>query len=456
MSNHDRPNIVLIVLDTLRARNMSLYGYPKRTTPFLEEIAAKSVVFRNAYAAAPWTLPSHASIFTGLYPSRHNANKKGHYLKEDILTLAEYLKSKGYSTASFSANPWVDDRFRMLRGFDRKYRFWNRMDDHKNKAIPKILRRGFNSLEYRLRGIVFDKGAVRINRKISEELKSSEKPFFYFINYMETHAPYLPPRRYKMRFSRNLTRRVLSRISKITINEYEYVFGGRIFPSSSELEILESLYNDEIAYLDDRLNELWMTLRNQSLLENTVIFITSDHGDNIGDHQLLNHELSLYDNLLKVPLMIFYPSILDRKMKDERVENKQIFATVIREIFGENPTERIKSANTISLISDEKPESIYAEEIIVPIKREKLLKRLNGPILQNEYMLKNRLKVEISEDYKYIYSSIGRNELYNMRAERFAHLHDLVAVGFFCRDSCRCNINQHHSILILLFLNSLF
>ena len=105
------PNIILIVLDTLRAKNMSLYGLKKQTTPFLERIAENSVVYNNAYSAAPWTLPSHASIFTGLYPSQHNALAMGNYLKEDLLTLAEYLKNKGYSTISFSGR---ENRFSII------------------------------------------------------------------------------------------------------------------------------------------------------------------------------------------------------------------------------------------------------------------------------------------------------------------------------------------------------
>jgi arylsulfatase A-like enzyme len=414
MSKHDRPNVVLIVLDTLRARNMSLYGYPESTTPFLDELAAKSVLFRNACAPSSWTLPSHASIFTGLYPSRHGANGKRNPLKSGTRTLARYLQEKGYSTVSFSANPWVDDRFGIMEGFETKHRFWHWIDSA--DPVPDAFRKPLNGMEYRMRSWLLDKGACRINRAVRRDLAVRENPFFCFINYNETHSPYFPRLSFLKKHFPERSFFNLRRVSAISDDREFYLFGDRPFPPENDMRTLHELYDLEIRYVDERLRSLFAVLEENRRLNDTLLIITSDHGESIGEHGLLKHSISLYDTLVKVPLLVRHPDFRAEE-KPGYVEVKQIFATIAAELFGEDAARFIDAANTRSLFSKNPEDTVFFEQPVVHLKRDSVMKKIGGEVLRNGFWFDQKLKCAVRGGVKLIRSSTGRDELFDLNRD---------------------------------------
>jgi len=202
-------NVVLIVLDTTRADHLSAYGYPRPTTPFLEELASESTLYENAVSPAPWTLPSHASLFTGLLPSAHGANAEHQWLREKFMTLAELLRRHGYVTAGFSNNPTVSHASNLDQGFEHFANVflewgpelgWDGGKGGIQRTIPERLLHKL--LVWREPP---DKGARRTRELVGRWLDgwqaaAPRRPFFVFVNLLEAHLPYTPSPRFRERF----------------------------------------------------------------------------------------------------------------------------------------------------------------------------------------------------------------------------------------------------------------
>lgn len=317
LSKQNSPNIILIVMDTTRAINMSLYGYNKLTTPNLDKFAKESTVFKNAISSAPWTLPSHASLFTGCYSYIHGAThgktKKSHGLPllEKYNTLAELLSKYGYITGAVTANtaylgPWT----KLNQGFN--FYWWGRP---RNKALllPIIFSKIFSSdsFIFNILGITSVVSAKRINQIALKFLKrviktKEDSPWFLFINYMEAHGTnYLP-----------------SPYSKL------FTTPPRPKRNKKEFKNIHCWYDNEIASLDNEIGLLFSSLKEIGLYEGTFIIVTADHGELLGEHNdFYGHEFWLYQELLHVPLIIKYPfgkksGVMVHKM----VQNIDIFA----------------------------------------------------------------------------------------------------------------------------------
>ncbi|MDZ4384706.1 MAG: sulfatase-like hydrolase/transferase, partial [Nitrospirota bacterium] len=175
-----RPNIILLVLDTVRADRLSCYNYTRKTTPFLESLAEEGVTFEQAIAPAPWTLPSHVSMFTGMLPSKHGAHRDHHKFDTPYVTLAQLLSEYGYRTAGFSNVQWVDHVTGAVRGFEEfnGRGVWRKTLDNDHPTVS-----------------MKDKGAARIIHDAQEWVtdQGGDEPFFIFINLLEAHTPYGPP-----------------------------------------------------------------------------------------------------------------------------------------------------------------------------------------------------------------------------------------------------------------------
>ncbi len=278
------PNIILVVMDSARAMNLSCYGYQRETTPCIDKIAENSSVYENAIATAPWTLPSHASLFTGTYSRKHNAHSKHKYLDDKYITLQEVLRKNGYQTVGISSNTWMTDSFGFARGFSDFRHVWQLFHDAKNaeagadwrsvegtrgklsnmwkaqdgnvfgKGIG-LLKSGLNRIYSQYFFTRHDSGARRINRTaknwISKQMNSGQ-PFYMFINYMESHAPFDAPEPYRsMYLPGGVDRRKVDQVVKM--GHWEYIMGGYEL-DGSEYEILESLYNGELTYTDYRVH----------------------------------------------------------------------------------------------------------------------------------------------------------------------------------------------------------
>ena len=319
-----RPNIVFVVLDTCRADHFSAYGYPRPTTPRFDALARDSVMFREAISASPWTLPSHATLFTGLYPRAHGATSDHFQLDPPFFTLAEFLRACGYYTFGLSANPMVGRVPNLDQGFDRFEEVW-RNQGRDALSLVKV----FN----RIRGRFADKGARQINRMTADWLSRrnpADPPFFLFINYLEAHGPYRPPRAFRDRFLK--TDREGEMPDEVNIYDDRFVryFTGAEDLTALELDDLRSMYDAELAYLDTRLGELLDSLEEHGLLEDALVIVLADHGENLGEHRMVDHQLCVYDTLLRVPFLLRYPPRLPAgRVVDQTVELTSVFPTVV-------------------------------------------------------------------------------------------------------------------------------
>lgn len=279
------PNVVLIVLDTVRADFLAVSEENRTSSllPSLDRISDEGLTFTKARSAAPWTVPSHASIFTGLYPHSHGAVHEAFHLGTGVNTIAEELRSHGYATVGVNCNPWLHRQSGFAQGFDVYEDIYREVEEED------------------------DKGAALATGKASEwlvRLADGGKPFFMFINYLEAHLPFAPPPRV---IERMTSAGYEFSFERFPVEEAEAFIAGERKLSQEELRTVENLYLAEIAYLDDRIGELYALLDRLNLLDATVLIITSDHGEHLGDHHLMGHEFSVYEPLLRVPLVIRYP-----------------------------------------------------------------------------------------------------------------------------------------------------
>jgi arylsulfatase A-like enzyme len=301
-----RTNIIVLVLDAVRAQNLSLYGYPRATTPELERWAKRGVLFRRAIAPSSWTLPSHASMFTGR-PALQLSADWGIPLDGAYPTLAEYLRARGYMTAGFVANSSYCSRmYGLARGFihyeDLAISFGELLASSKvplDVINSPLVRR---VLHYR--DFLGRKHAETISRDFLAWLdRRPDRPFFVFLNYFDAHEPALPTPEFERRFPSSTPRRW--DLYDHQLHQSLRVNESRMSPGEVETEI--NAYDATIAGLDRQIGALLDELDRRGVLDSTVVFITADHGELHGEHRLFGHGNSLFRWLTQVPLLILRP-----------------------------------------------------------------------------------------------------------------------------------------------------
>jgi arylsulfatase A-like enzyme len=304
------PNILLLVLDTARALNLSLYGYPRQTSPHIDSLASRGVVFERAYATASWTLPSHASLFTGL--EAHELSTDVHVpLDTREPTLAERLASSGYATAGFVANQrYASSEWGLARGFVRYEVYPVRLAELPLNASlgRRMVTLGRIRRTVRFGEIVNRKRADRVNRELLawlERRPGKDRPFFAFLNYYDAHEPYLPPAPYATSFA--TARPAFSQHNRYHVRETELSPRYRRAMDSTERARHRDAYDGALRYLDDRIAALLRSLDGRGLLANTIVVITSDHGEHLGEHDRFLHAFDLLAPVLHVPLILLYP-----------------------------------------------------------------------------------------------------------------------------------------------------
>ncbi len=316
------PNVLLIVLDTVRADRLGVYDYPRDTTPHLKRLAAGGIRFDAARAPAPWTLASHASFFTGRWPHELGVQWLSP-LRGDVPTLAEYLGASGYATAGFVANAGYCS---YDTGLDRGFTHFEdyvlerpaslrtaRLVDAGVKWFGQLtapLDRGWFR---RVRDGVADwffgderKSAERINGDFLAWLdRRSEpgRPFFVFLNDLDTHTPYLLPPGARHRFGANPK---LEGRFRDLLTDWSLLDKQRL--PRRYWKLAGDAYDNCLAYLDEQIGALFDELERRGELERTLVIITSDHGEGLGEHDLFMHGESLYRTEIRVPLLVLLPS----------------------------------------------------------------------------------------------------------------------------------------------------
>jgi len=420
-------SVIFIVMDTARAKSFSFYEHSKRTTPNLEKFLKDSVLYKNAFANSPWTLPSHASLFTGLYCSSHGTNETNKMYNPKTETLPETLKKNGFHTAAISSNSWISQFFNFDRGFDKFHTTWkifecesdftvlNRLHQDKSRSERismglKILSKNFfksiaNAIYEKSLYKKYDYGARRINRIAKKILREDKTPFFLFINYLEPHLKYQPPGRFRKFLSIKY-----SDAKKINQDAWGYIF-KKIGMDDFDFKILEELYDCELYYLDYRLGEIFDYLKEKKLYDDSLIIITSDHGENIGEHGLMDHQYCLYDTLLKIPLIIKYPKNLNlsNKTDDKIVQAIDLYPTILDVL-------KIKKQPYLqgqSILSSKKNEETFAEYKAPQPSKEAIFRQLGRVNFPFE-----RALVSVRTNYhKLIWSSDGKHELYDIKKD---------------------------------------
>ena len=276
-----RDNVVVILIDTLRADHLGHHGYDRPTSPFLDELAADHVSFTRAHGTAPHTVPSVLSLWSATYPARHGNQyypgldsfeagklRMPPSVPGALPLLAELFRERGYGTAAVVTNPWLQADWGFDRGFD-EYRF------------------------------MADAVAADVNRAALEVLDalSPEEPFLLYLHYMDVHTPYQSPDAIRDAFTQGMTGR--------------QVYANGPFPGLTEedLHYTEACYDASIRGLDEALKRLFAELRERDLADSTLFAIVSDHGEEFGDHGGLGHGTTLYGELLKVPLVFVHPDL---------------------------------------------------------------------------------------------------------------------------------------------------
>jgi arylsulfatase A-like enzyme len=289
------PDVLLVVLDTVPARSTSLHGYALDTTPNLEKLAAAGAWFRSAIAPSPWTVPSHAALFTGELPREVGCHHENPALPGEPATLAERLSAAGYRTGAFVANPWVGRFNGLTRGFAYQEAMWEIQRSLRSFAALQLLGRLFPP--------TVGKGAPALIRRTLDWWDSAgDEPSFVFLNLMEAHSPFhqVPgAARYDVE-------------DPHTVGERTQIAQARgpdsiDYPRPGEAEAARRLQAAGIRYLDEQIGALIEALRERGRLAHSVVAVTSDHGEAFGEHGFHGHMVGLYEETLHVPLVLHYP-----------------------------------------------------------------------------------------------------------------------------------------------------
>jgi arylsulfatase A-like enzyme len=324
------PNVLFIVLDTVRAESLSLHGYARDTSPHLTRLASAGVRFDRARSAASWTLPSHASMFTGHWPHELSA-RTNRPLDATFPTLAEYLRDHGYATAGFVANTFFCNHwYGLSRGFlHYEDNAVTAIEVLRSSGIGRRLVKHSGALTRNRPDAYFQrKDAPTINRELLDWLdhRSDDRPFLAFLNYYDAHDPYLTPVEPARRFGLRP-----SSAADVALLEGWHRAGSRK-RMPREVQLARDCYDDCIAYLDEQLGRLFAALEARGLLENTVVVVTSDHGEEFGEREQnrFGHGQSLHHEVTHVPLLIVAPArIPGGRVVREVVSLRDLPATLV-------------------------------------------------------------------------------------------------------------------------------
>ena len=501
-----RPDIVLLVLDTQRVDRLACCGFPVETSPYLDAFAAEATIFSHAISPAQWTVPSHASMFTGLYPSQHTVFQVNSLLPENLATLAERLQQGGYFTAGFSNNPLIGSLNNGLqRGFDSLLNYggllskqpgWANM--HSDLASKR--RQGFNhrlsKLSSRIQNTLANSNAAnklrvspvilplwRMGLKLKGNLKGDTpqtlsdasqllierygtepgQPVFIFINLMGVHAPYNPPHWAVKQFAPRLNNRAgrvfLRRLNAIRANNIDFISLVKTdAPCASPGQVVErpllsasnhaaraflrrvgvirdgsidkwlgqdglddkynamlqDLYNAEVAAQDVQiglfLHRLWKT----GALDRTLFIIVSDHGEHLGEKQMIGHNFGVHEELIHVPLLIRDPSgCLPRgATMSPFVSTRRVFHTALTAAGVATSPEEALSL-TYANSNDPDQDVVFAEA--EPLQTVMRLMEKRRPGLTQELGYDLPYRAVYHDEYKLIAHNQDQVKLYNVR-----------------------------------------
>ncbi|MFH0982271.1 MAG: sulfatase [Planctomycetota bacterium] len=300
-----RPSIVLISVESVRADHAGCYGYERDTTPTMDALARAATLYENAFAVTSWTLTSHASIFTGLYPSAHNVLHEKDRLNDSWKTMAEILADYGYQTAAIISGPYLKKAHGLNQGFQTY--------DETPISPPKV--NAHND-------ITNGRMEAQINVFLSR-VRRADSPFFLFLYFWDPHYQFIPPPPYDSMF---VPAGALKPKQTPEFHRY-YKLGKHITPA--ELEYVKAQYDGELRCTDGYLKKLFDRLQTLGLWEDAAIILTADHGEQFYEHGGLGHKYDLHVESLHVPLVVKYPGQREARREGRMVNLMDLFPTVL-------------------------------------------------------------------------------------------------------------------------------
>jgi len=332
-----RPDIVLITLESLRPDHVGSYSGSRPTTPALDRLASEAVVYENAHAVTSWTLASHASLFTGLYPSAHGATRPRSRLSSSATTLAEILAANGYQTAGVISGPYLARQHALDQGF--------RIYDDSTATVGTQGRAHLDVTNPRMEATL---------KQFLESGRDPSRPLFLFAYFWDPHYDYIPPAPYDEMFVGPGDRWV-------NVNGYESSDRIDAGLSPAELSYVLAQYDGEIRWTDDHLGRLFDLLERLGLWRDAVVIVTSDHGEEFFDHGGKGHKRTLYEERVHVPLYIKFPGNA-RTGRDARlVSLVDLFPTIL-ELAGVTSPPRHQGRSLLA--SDPDPDRAILMELL--------------------------------------------------------------------------------------------
>ena len=424
------PNVVFIVLDTVRRDRFGCYGHEGGLTQMMDRFASESVVYDQAISTAPWTVPSHASMLTGLFPVTHGCSYEHHvWLDDHFVTLQEILGAAGYQTLALCSNFWVEES-NILQGFE--------------KTIS--LEGTYDLLATRRLAYAWGRPARWVDKGCSEGIDAlslwlnheydPDRPTFLFVNLFEAHCQYVPPAQTRDQLAR---RGIEAGPALKTAQNYNPCLTNIEKREDPELaRTLSALYDAEIQYQDQRLGDLFDLLRRHIPIENTLMIVTSDHGENLGEAGRWEHLFAINDLLLHVPLVIRYPI---GRWAGTRVgglcQPVDLFSTVLEAAGLKEESTRAAGRSLVPDSFEPRPAAFAQVSPFYPylhyVEQARGLDAGMGDYVAHHRAIR-------TERYKYVWSSMGNHALYDL------HVDPLETVNLVSREPELAD-TLHHQLL---------
>ena len=366
------PNILLFTVDACRPDHFGCYGYNRNTTPNIDKLAKEGVLFTHAFSQSAWTTPGMISIFTSLYPPTHGVDAKDRTLREDVLTLPKVLKWNGYVVPVLPK--FVDIQNYWHLGFDVVDK--ERFQAEEGEDLLKLL----------------------------EAYK--DQRFFIWYHYHGLHLPYNPQNPYDKIFQEDIFSGISADSEAVSVVKKKSVIkNSSISFNSIDRKVIVALYDGQVKQLDDYMGQLTEKMKKWGILDNTVIIITSDHGEELFEHGFIGHastslNAKLYDEIIHIPLIIWWPKKIKHRVADELVQQIDVMPTIL-DILGLPIPEEVQGYSLVPSIQGKRANNLR------PVFCETIL----GGYQSTKEMEEIRLRCVRTKEWKLIYTNTPRHDL---------------------------------------------
>lgn len=383
-SNNKINNIILISIDTLRTDVLSSYGSTEVSTPNIDKIANDGILFTQAYSPAPWTLPALSSIMTGVNPLVHKTTNPKSRLPEAFTTIAEYLAGSGFKTGAIGRNVFLHSEYNIDQGF-MEYNFFPKRNELVHSFGGAFIRVAFPE-HFRTYASTTD----LTNLSVEWINDNQDIDFFFWVHYFDPHLPYTPPLEYIVEDDNE------SDVGN-NLKDAALIRKGHYSPNRAERKRIKELYDAEVRYVDDSIGKLLETLEELDLYKDSLIIITSDHGEEFWEHNGFEHGHTLYNELIKVPLIVKLPDNKNTDIIDVPVTTQSILPTIL------------------DIAKIDYKNGSYLASSLVPLLENNLSEYEIKPIISSSLLYYEDRESAIFDENKYIRTIItDREEFFNL------------------------------------------